>query len=75
MARLGIASNRWVTRRMAGGIVLVASLALSTGGMGAAGAKAQAASRSVRFTSAEECARCHVDIHRYWEASMHAQAA
>ena len=75
MARLGIASNRWATRRMAGGIVLVASLALSTGGMGAAGAKAQAASRSVRFTSAEECARCHVDIHRYWEASMHSQAA
>jgi hypothetical protein len=31
--------------------------------------------RSAGLTSAEECARCHVDIHRYWKASMHAQAA
>jgi hypothetical protein len=26
------------------------------------------------LTSAEECARCHLDIHRYWKNSMHAQA-
>jgi hypothetical protein len=34
-----------------------------------------ATQRSAGLTSAEECARCHVDIHRYWKASMHAQAA
>lgn len=28
-----------------------------------------------RLTSAEECGRCHRDIHRYWKSSMHAQAA
>jgi hypothetical protein len=26
------------------------------------------------LTSAEECARCHQDIHRYWKNSLHAQA-
>ncbi len=26
------------------------------------------------ITSAEECARCHQDIARYWKASLHAQA-
>lgn len=28
-----------------------------------------------RLTSAEECGRCHRDIHRYWKSSIHAQAA
>lgn len=27
------------------------------------------------LVSAEECGRCHQDIHRYWKASLHAQAA
>jgi hypothetical protein len=27
------------------------------------------------LTSAEECGRCHQDIHRYWKTSMHAQSS
>jgi hypothetical protein len=27
------------------------------------------------LTSAEECGRCHQDIHRYWKGSMHAQSS
>jgi hypothetical protein len=27
------------------------------------------------LTSAEECGRCHQDIHRYWKSSMHAQSS
>lgn len=27
------------------------------------------------FVSADECARCHRDIHQYWKVSIHAQAA
>lgn len=27
------------------------------------------------LTSADECGRCHRDIHRYWKASIHARAA
>ncbi|HEY3381950.1 MAG TPA: multiheme c-type cytochrome [Vicinamibacterales bacterium] len=35
----------------------------------------RAAVTGTDLTSAEECARCHEDIHRYWKGSLHAQAA
>ena len=72
--------DRWPGRaaRVGGmaGIVfaLTAGAALAAGSPGSARTP-QAAYSSTNITSAEECARCHVDIHRYWKASRHAQAA
>lgn len=38
-------------------------------------ATAAPAAAAIEFAAAEHCGRCHRDIHRYWKASMHAQAA
>jgi hypothetical protein len=38
-------------------------------------ANAQKRLKAGELTSAEECARCHQDIHRYWKSSMHAQSS
>jgi len=56
-------------------LVIAAAGVLRAGGPTAPGPRQEGAVRGASLTSAEECARCHVDIHRYWKASMHAQAA
>jgi len=48
------------------------SLLLAFGGVVNAGQRLRATGE---FTSAEECGRCHQDIHRYWKTSMHAQSS
>jgi hypothetical protein len=55
-------------------LALTAGAVLVIGALGEARSP-QAGYSATAMTSAEECARCHVDIHRYWKASRHAQAA
>jgi Cytochrome c554 and c-prime len=52
--------------------VLVATVALVSSAR-PAGLNARG-SAAPTFTSAEECGRCHREIHRFWRSSMHAQA-
>jgi hypothetical protein len=61
---------------------VVARVALLVAGVGVASIALLAAAPRQRLggsgpdlTSAEECGRCHQDIHRYWKSSVHAQSA
>ncbi len=57
------------------GVLAVSVACLLTTIATAQAPKPRAMQESGTLTSAEECAQCHVDIFRYWKASMHAQAA
>jgi len=62
-----------------GVLVVVALLVLPALASGAASRQRTAPRQRVaptgELTSAEECGRCHVEIHRYWKASLHAQSS
>jgi hypothetical protein len=64
--RAALSVSRLTFTRLA---MIAASLALSA--TADAGQRMRATGD---LTSAEDCARCHQDIYRYWKSSMHAQA-
>jgi len=54
-------------------LLLVVSIVIVA--FGSAAHARQRPGRAGELTSAEECGRCHQDIHRYWKASRHAQSS
>jgi hypothetical protein len=65
------------TRRASAWVVVVGVACLAAAAPGGAppGPAAQRPAAAQDLVSAEECGHCHQDIHRYWKASLHAQAA
>jgi hypothetical protein len=60
---------------MSGEVWILAALALAAALVAVVAPEAGAsAAPPASMASAEECARCHRDIARYWKASLHAQA-
>jgi hypothetical protein len=71
MSAWGICVSSEASRRSPALVLVLAAVVA----LGAAAHARQRPGPVGELTSAEECGRCHQDIHRYWKASQHAQSS